>query len=404
MDDERQAGGFSDDAGEASPDWRITLNDSINVIPADDWDRCAGPANPLQSHALLKAMEDSGSAIADTGWMPRHLTLTDADGRIHGVMPLYIKSHSYGEYVFDHSWANAWQRAGGQYYPKAQSAIPFSPVPGQRLLIDSPDPDAAFIALAHGAIEATDAMNLSSLHITFLSGGETEGLNRQDPRWINRKGVQFHWRNQGFDHFDDFLGLMAARKRKTIRRERREMQGLRFHHLTGDDLTPAHWDRFYQFYLATIEKKWGGAYLTREFFDIISQTMADRVLLVMAEDEGEMIAGALNFIGTDTLYGRNWGCLDDRPFLHFETCYYQAIDFAIARGLTTVEAGAQGLHKVQRGYAPVPTYSSHYIPHEEFARVIADFTRREALQVDREIKELDGWSPYRKDASGDHQP
>lgn len=398
MDDEipETADGFDDDA-DTTPEaaWRITLNDSINTIPAEDWDRCAGADNPLQSHALLKAMEDSGSAIQETGWMPRHITLTDADDRIHGVMPLYVKSHSYGEYVFDHSWANAWQRAGGKYYPKAQSAVPFSPVPGQRIMVDSQAPKEAFSALANGAIQATEAMRLSSLHITFLSGQEAHQLEAEDDRWITRHGLQFHWHNEGFSNFDDFLALMSSRKRKTIKRERRELENLKFHHLTGDDLTPQHWDRFYQFYLSTIEKKWGGAYLTREFFEAISQTMADRVLLIMAEDDGQWIAGALNFIGTKALYGRNWGCLDERPFLHFETCYYQAIDFAIARGLTTVEAGAQGLHKVQRGYAPVKTYSSHYIPDAQFAHAITDFTRRESKQIDREAEELKTWSPYK---------
>lgn len=402
MDDEQPdpAGvsfGAASDADNAA-DWRITLNEHISAIPAEDWDRCAGSTNPLQSHALLSAMEESGSAAADTGWMPRHLSLSDAAGHIHGVMPLYVKSHSYGEYVFDHAWANAWQRAGGQYYPKAQSAVPFSPVPGNRIMIDRNAPDLAFSALANGAMQATDAMGLSSLHITFLSGQEAEQLAKEDDRWISRHGLQFHWANEGFDNFEEFLALMASRKRKTIRRERRDIhdQGVRFHQLTGDQLKPHHWDSFYQFYLATIDKKWGGAYLTRAFFDQISQTMADKILLVMAEADGTMIAGALNFIGADTLYGRNWGCLEERPFLHFETCYYQAIDFAISRGLTSVEAGAQGLHKVQRGYAPALTYSSHYIPEGQFADAVRNFTRQESRQVQREAEELRGWSPYKK--------
>ena len=376
--------------------WQITLHESINEIAPEDWDRCAGGANPMQSHGLLKAMEDSGSAAADQGWMPRHLSLADAAGHIHGVMPFYVKSHSYGEYVFDHSWANAWHRAGGEYYPKGQSAIPFSPVPGQRLLIASPDPDLAFSALADGAIRATEAMGLSSLHITFLSRDETEKLTQLSDRWISRHGLQFHWHNQGFESFDDFLGLMASRKRKTIRRERREVSDLTFHQLTGGDLKPEHWDQFYQFYLSTIDKKWGGAYLTRGFFEQISTTMADQILLVMAEDNGNMIAGALNFIGTDTLYGRNWGCLNERPFLHFETCYYQAIDFAIAQGLKTVEAGAQGLHKVQRGYEPALTYSAHVMMHDDFARAIREFTARESRAIAREAEELRGWSPYKE--------
>jgi predicted N-acyltransferase len=318
-------------------------------------------------------------------------------------MPLYIKSHSYGEYVFDHAWANAWHRAGAQYYPKAQVAIPFSPVPGQRLMVDpalagTAMGDAAFAGLAAGAVKITDAMKLSSLHITFLTGNEADRLAEADPRWITRHGLQFHWQNRDFKSFDEFLELMVSRKRKTIRRERRDAAaGLSFHRLTGDDIKPHHWDDFYRFYLATVDKKWGGAYLTRDFFEMIGASMADRILLVMAEAGGRMIAGALNFIGRDALYGRNWGCAEERPFLHFETCYYQAIDFAIERGIATVEAGAQGPHKVQRGYAPELTYSSHYIPNPGFAGAIGDFTRKETEQIRREAEELANWSPYRKD-------
>lgn len=383
-------------------DWQITLHEDIAEIGPQDWGRCAGDDNPLCSYDFLHALELSQSASAETGWMPRHLSLKDKDDVIKAVMPLYVKSHSYGEYVFDHSWANAWHRAGGQYYPKAQVAIPFSPVPGRRLMIDPSldhdQSDAAFTALAEGAIKACDAMQLSSLHMTFLTGDERDKLSRDDPRWIGRTGLQFHWQNEGFDSFDDFLGLMSSRKRKTIRRERRDAaEGVTFHRLTGAAIKPHHWDDFYRFYLATVDKKWGSSYLTREFFTAISETMSDRILLVMAEADGRMIAGALNFIGRDTLYGRNWGCTEERPFLHFETCYYQAIDFAIERGLKTVEAGAQGLHKVQRGYAPALTHSVHYIPHPDFARAIAEFTRKEAKQVSREAEELRGWSPYRQE-------
>jgi predicted N-acyltransferase len=385
------------------PEWQITLHENIAEIGSDDWSRCAGAANPLCSYDFLHALQASGSASAETGWLPRHVSITGKDNSIQAVMPLYIKSHSYGEYVFDHSWANAWHQAGGQYYPKAQVAIPFSPVPGRRLMVDpglaaTAEGKAAFSTLAGGAIGTTDAMQLSSLHITFLTGDEVERLEQEDPRWIIRHGLQFHWHNRDFGSFDDFLALMTSRKRKTIRRERRDATGaLVFHRLTGDDIKPRHWDDFYGFYLATVDKKWGGGYLTREFFDIIGQTMADRILLVMAEDQGRMIAGALNFIGRDALYGRNWGCAEERPFLHFETCYYQAIDFAIERGLKTVEAGAQGPHKVQRGYAPELTYSAHYIPNADFARAIGEFTRKEAIQISREADELRGWSPYRKD-------
>ncbi len=392
MDDERNS------TGDSSVNWTITLNETIHAIPADDWDRCARDENPLQSHALLAAMEDSGSAVADTGWLPRHLSLADADGHIHGVMPLYIKSHSYGEYVFDHSWANAWHKAGGDYYPKAQSAIPFSPVPGQRLMINSPYPEEAFTALSQGAIQAVDAMGLSSLHLTFLSKEESDKLNVLNPSWIKRTGLQFHWHNDGYQNFDDFLDALSSRKRKTLRRERREIaaSGINILRLTGDDLKAGHWDAFYRFYLATIDRKWGGAYLTRDFFDQIGATMADKVMLFLAARDGEFIAGALNFIGKDTLYGRNWGASADIPFLHFETCYYQAIDLAIELGLSRVEAGAQGLHKVQRGYQPVTTYSAHYLKDEGFARAVREFTARESRQIEREADELNGWSPYRR--------
>lgn len=397
---------------DASPDsnWVLETHDSLKAIPAEDWDRCAGADNPLQCHALLAAMEYSQSAVTETGWMPRHLTLKNSEGRIIAVMPFYAKGHSYGEYVFDHSWANAWQRAGGQYYPKGLSAIPFSPVPGERLMVDRTLPQDQRIsimeALASGAVEAGGQMGLSSLHITFLSEAEADFLASSDQGWIRRKGMQFHWHNRDPDHdlpydgFDNFLETLASRKRKVIRRERRDIAnaGVRFHRLSGADLLPHHWDDFYRFYLTTIDKKWGGAYLTRDFFDQIGATMADRILLVMAERDGRMIAGALNFIGADTLYGRNWGCLEEIPFLHFETCYYQAIDHAIDHKLARVEAGAQGLHKVQRGYEPVDTWSSHYLYHEGFADAIREFTDRESRAIDRDADQLREMMPYRKGA------
>jgi predicted N-acyltransferase len=379
-------------------DWTITVSESITAIDAAAWNRCAGIDNPLQSHALLAAMEDSGSAVMETGWTPQHLSLKDPTGRTAGVMPFYIKTHSYGEYVFDHAWANAWTRAGGHYYPKGQSAIPFTPVPGQRLMIAPDAPIEAQLTLAEGMIKAGAAMELSSLHITFLGSNEAELLEASGRGWINRRGMQFHWHNQDYSSFDDFLETMTSRKRKTIRRERRSLHdsGVTFRHLSGDSLTPETWDKFYDFYLSTVDKKWGGAYLNRGFFEAIHASMAEKVLLIMAEKDGETIAGALNFIGTDTLYGRNWGSRVELPFLHFETCYYQAIDAAIERGLKRVEAGAQGLHKVQRGYEPVTTWSSHYLYHEGFADAIRHYTAQESAQLDREIEELRGWMPYRK--------
>ena len=378
--------------------WTLESHDSLHSIASGDWDRCAGGANPLQSHAFLAAMEESGSATAETGWMPRHLTLKDAGGRIHGVMPFYAKWHSYGEYVFDHSWANAWQRAGGEYYPKGLSAVPFTPVPGNRLMVDSPEPDAARAALAAGAVEAGAKMELSSLHINFLSGAEADFVTGRQTGWIRRKGVQYHWHNRGYGGFDGFLDALASRKRKALRRERRDIgeAGVTFNRLTGADIKDRHWDDFHRFYLATIEGKWGGAYLTREFFERIGATMADRILLVMAEQDGRIIAGALNFIGEDTLYGRNWGCLADVPFLHFETCYYQAIEYAIENGLGRVEAGAQGMHKVQRGYEPVLTWSIHYLYHDGFAEAVRKFTAQEARAVDRECEQLRSMMPYRR--------
>ena len=387
--------------------WSLEAHDGIHSIPVEDWNRCAGSANPLQSHAFLAAMEDSGSATAETGWMPRHLSLKDGNGRIHGVMPFYAKWHSYGEYVFDHSWANAWQQAGGEYYPKGLSAIPFTPVPGSRLMVDSPEPDAARAALAAGAVKAGAGMGLSSLHLNFLDESEADLLDSLDADWIRRKGSQYHWRNTGpdgagYDGFEGFLDALSSRKRKTMRRERRDIAeaGITIRRLTGGDIKDRHWDDFHRFYLATLEGKWGGAYLTRNFFDQIGSAMADRILLIMAERDGAMIAGALNFIGEDTLYGRNWGCVEEVPFLHFETCYYQAIEFAIENGLSRVEAGAQGLHKVQRGYEPVAIWSTHYLYHDGFAKAVSEFTESEARAVDREIEQLKPMMPYRRGEKG----
>jgi predicted N-acyltransferase len=344
-----------------STGWTAEMVESADTIPHDIWDICAGNQNPLLSHAFFSALENSQSACADTGWIPRHLVLRDHSEQICGILPLYLKTHSYGEYVFDHSWADAWRRAGGQYYPKAQSGIPFSPVPGQRLLIDPSLPaeqarDAAAV-LARACLGCVDQLGLSSAHITFLSKDEHDALTLTSPdaapdtpsgEWISRIGMQFHWHNKSYQDFDDFLSRLASRKRKSIRRERRDIAnaGVQLVQKQGDDLTTGDWDQFYRFYLATIDRKWGGAYLTRDFFDQIHNSMRDHILLVIASHDGDPVAGAINFIGQDTLYGRNWGSLVDIPFLHFETCYYQAIDFAITNGLARVEAGAQGLHKV----------------------------------------------------------
>ncbi len=400
-----------------STGWTAEMVESADAIPHDIWDTCAGNQNPLLSHAFFSALENSQSACADTGWIPRHLVLRDHSEQICGILPLYLKTHSYGEYVFDHSWADAWRRAGGQYYPKAQSGIPFSPVPGQRLLIDPSLPaeqarDAAAV-LAKACLGCVDQLGLSSAHITFLSKDEHDALTLTSPdaspnaspdtpagEWISRIGMQFHWHNNSYQDFDDFLSRLASRKRKSIRRERRDIAnaGVRLVQKQGDDLTAADWDQFYSFYLATIDRKWGGAYLTRDFFDQIHNSMRDHILLVIASHDGDPVAGAINFIGQDTLYGRNWGSLVDIPFLHFETCYYQAIDFAIANGLARVEAGAQGLHKVQRGYEPVYTYSVHHMNNVSFQDAVRDFTAREASQIERERQELLTWLPYKNSA------
>ena len=393
---------LSDSANSPNLGWTAEMVNSISAIPAKHWDRCAGSGEPLISHAFFTALEESGSANNSSGWAPRHLVLKDQTGKIVGVLPLYLKSHSYGEYVFDHAWADAWARAGGQYYPKAQIGIPFTPVPGRRLLVD-PDLDMvtkprAETALAEAALASASQLGLSSVHMTFLTKDEHDHLTTpQQSAWISREGMQFHWHNRGYDDFEDFLSTLSSRKRKAIKRERRDISdaGLSFDLLRGDDLKTHHWDAFYDFYLATIDRKWGGAYLTRGFFDHIHQTMREHILLVIANHEGKPVAGAINFVGKDTLYGRNWGSIVDIPFLHFETCYYQAISYAIANGLKKVEAGAQGLHKVQRGYEPVPTYSVHHMTDPGFHNAVKDFTAKEARHVARERQELIGWMPYK---------
>ncbi len=364
----------------------------VTSIAAEDWDACAGDANPFVGHAFLAALEASKSVGGRSGWQALPVVVDGDDGRPAGIAPAYAKSHSQGEYVFDQGWADAWERAGGNYYPKLQIAAPFSPVPGPRLLLRDPAVAPALIA----ALEAvTDQSGLSSAHATFIAPAEVALFEAAG--WLIRQGTQFHWTNDGYASFDDFLAALASRKRKAIRKERAAaVEGLTIRHLTGAEITPAHWDAFWVFYQDTGSRKWGQPYLTRAFFDRIGQTMGDRVLLILAERDGVPIAGALNLIGADTLYGRYWGATEEVPFLHFELCYYQAIDAAIARGLTTVEAGAQGEHKLARGYAPVATYSAHYIPDPGFRRAIADFLvrEREAVASDREY--LGELTPFRR--------
>jgi uncharacterized protein len=382
--------------------YTIRVIDRIADIPAESWDACAGPDNPFLSHAFLDALEESGSATAETGWLPQHLALEEAGGRLLGVAPLYLKGHSYGEYVFDHGWADAYERAGGQYYPKLQCAVPFTPVTGPRLLVHpaaGPQAGGAVAdALISGMLELARRHKVSSLHVTFPTGGEWRRLG--EAGFLQRMGQQFHWENQDYASFDDFLAALSSRKRKTIRKEREGALagGIEIHTLTGAAIEKRHWDAFFRFYISTSDRKWGSPYLTREFFALIGARMADSIVLIMAEKNGRLIAGALNLRGGDTLYGRNWGCAGDFPFLHFEACYYRAIDFAIAHGLKRVEAGAQGQHKIQRGYLPSATYSAHWIRDPGFKRAVADFLARERRAVAHEMDELAELSPFRREA------
>jgi len=374
----------------------MTLHAAIKDIAAAEWDACAGLDNPFVSHAFLSALEDSGSANARTGWLPQHAALRTGDGAIVAVVPMYAKSHSYGEYVFDHGWANALERVGVRYYPKLQVAVPFSPVPGPRLL-RRPGADVPVGALAGALEQACKTHDLSSVHITFCQEDEWRALG--DAGWLCRIGMQFHWENECYADFDGFLGALSSRKRKVLRRERRDANaaGLTFKALSGTDITEAHWDAFYRFYQSTVDRKWGSAYLTRRFFSLLGERLGDRVVLMIAENGGTPVAGALNLAGNEALYGRNWGCRGDWPFLHFELCYYRAIDWAIEHGLKRVEAGAQGRHKIQRGYMPKPTYSAHWIGHTGLRRAVGNFLEEERDGVRREMAALAEESPFRKD-------
>ncbi|KAA2215218.1 N-acetyltransferase [Pseudoroseomonas oryzae] len=374
----------------------LRLHPAIAEIPAAEWDACAGPDNPFTSHAFLSALEDSGSASRRTGWLPQHVALRDAEGRLVAVAPAYAKSHSYGEYVFDHAWADALERAGGRYYPKLQVAVPFSPVPGGRLLV-RPGSGIAWAGLGQALAQVTEQLDLSSAHVTFCSEAECQALG--EAGWLPRTGTQFHWHNDGYNSFEDFLGALSSRKRKQLRRERRDAQsaGLAFRALQGAAITPRHWEAFHRFYMDTVDRKWGSAYLTARFWPMLSERLGERVVLMVAERDGEPVAGALNLMGSDTLYGRNWGAVAEAPFLHFELCYYQAIDFAIARGLKRVEAGAQGQHKIQRGYLPVPTFSAHWIRHRGLRRAVAEFLEAERPAVAEQMALLADASPFREE-------
>ena len=368
---------------------KVTFKSSIADIPAQDWNRLAGATNPFLSYAFLSALETSGSATPETGWTPHHVLLIDK-GTIVGAAPLYVKVHSQGEYVFDHGWADAFHQAGGKYYPKLLSAIPFTPVPGRKLLGDYPD------ALATAMAEEARRLNLSSAHILFI--GESEKNVLEAKGFLIRTGQQFHWQNIGYKDFDDFLSGLKSAKRKTIRKERKAIvdAGIEVAFLDGPDITASHWDLFYACYLETCMKRWGQAYLNRSFFTMIGQNMPQNLMLVLARRDGQDIAGALHVKGTDTLFGRYWGCLEHHDFLHFELCYYRALDYAIHNKLKSVEAGAQGGHKLYRGYTPVKTYSAHWIEHRGFREAVENYLRQERAAVDQDIEGLAKLTPFKK--------
>ena len=362
-------------------------------IAAADWNACAGADNPFVAHEFFAALEASGSACARTGWQPAHIVIDDAAGVPAGILPAYLKTHSQGEYVFDHGWGEAFERAGGRYYPKLQCSVPFTPATGPRLLMRDPATAPRLLAAAESLARQNQ---LSSVHATFITPEQQPLFEAQG--WLMRSGEQFHWSNQGYASFDDFLGALSSRKRKAIRKEREGAlaSGVDIVLLTGSEITEAHWDAFWHFYQDTGQRKWGRPYLTRAFFSMLGEAMGDRVLLMLALRDGNPVAGALNLIGSDCLYGRYWGASEDIPFLHFELCYYQAIDWAIAHGKARVEAGAQGAHKLARGYRPVATVSAHYIVDKGFRAAVADFVAREAEMVAADIDAMDMATPFRR--------
>jgi predicted N-acyltransferase len=376
----------------------VAVLPAISAVPAAEWDACAGEANPFLSHDFLNALEQSGSVRAETGWLPRHLAVTDSAGALAACMPLYLKGHSRGEYVFDWGWADAYERAGGRYYPKLLSAVPFTPVTGPRMLV-RPDIDRARAEeiLAGGIVAVMNQLNVATAHVNFLTRSEWDRLGSFG--FLQRTALQYHWSNDGYRTFDDFLAALSSRKRKAIKKERRQVaeSELTIRRLVGAEIEERHWDAFFAFYMDTSDRKWGSPYLNRRFFSLLGDSMAERVLLVMVERDGRPVAGALNLIGSETLFGRNWGCVEDYKFLHFEACYYQAIDFAIERGLKTVEAGAQGQHKIQRGYLPVETYSAHLIVDDGFRDAVEDFLARERRGIAQEKAMLMEESPFRRD-------
>lgn len=386
----------------AQPKFTLRTIMSMDDVAAEAWDALANPDpathNPFTRHAFLDALEKSGSAIAETGWQPLHVLLEDESGALLGAAPLYVKSHSQGEYIFDHSWAHALERAGGNYYPKLLCAVPFTPATGPRLLVgDGPDAAANRQRLAQGLAQVMERFEVSSVHINFLPQDDWQALGEQG--WLQRTDQQFHWLNEGYKSFDDFLAALSSRKRKQIKKERREAvaNDIEIEVLSGETLSEDALDAFYTFYMDTGARKWGSPYLTRAFFTLIRETMAEDVALVMCRRAGRYIAGAINFVGGDTLFGRNWGAVEHHKFLHFEACYYQAIEFAISRGLKKVEAGAQGAHKLARGYVPSTIYSAHLIANESFSDAVRDYLEHERAAVEEEQTYLSGHAPFRKD-------
>ena len=384
----------------SDPQFTATIYPSAAAIPAETWNRLAPSTNgqvdnPFLDHAFFLALEEAGCATAKTGWQAQHILLTDQADTPVGLMPLFLKSHSMGEYVFDHGWANALERAGGHYYPKLQGSVPFTPATAPKLLVPSNSLEAQ-AALLSTAQQLAGRHDASSVHLTFLPQSEAELAGSLD--WLRRVDTQFHWHNRNYASFEEFLETLSSRKRKTIRRERRDAlaDGLEVRWLSGGDIQEHHWDAFYDFYEDTGGRKWGRPYLNRTFFSLLGQYMADRVVLMLAYDGDSPIAGAINFRGKDTLYGRNWGATRDVPFLHFEVCYYQAIDYAIAHKLAVVEAGAQGEHKLARGYEPVLTHSIHWIAHPGLRNAVADYLEDERPAIEQQQQLLEGFTPFRK--------
>ena len=382
------------------PTFRATIHPSTAAIAVDVWNNLVPSTNgvtdnPFLDHAFFLALEESGCATPKTGWRPQHILLSDENEQPLGLMPLFLKSHSMGEYVFDHGWADALERAGGSYYPKLQCSVPFTPATAPKLLVPSGDASMA-AALLSAAQQLAIQRNASSVHATFVPEAEADAISGDG--WLKRLDTQFHWHNQGFANFDEFLETLSSRKRKTIKRERRDAlaDGLTIKWLSGADLREEHWDAFYDFYEDTGARKWGRPYLNRAFFSRLNQSMADRIVLMLAYDGTTPIAGAINFVGKDRIFGRNWGCTRDVPFLHFELCYYQAIDYAIQHKLTVVEAGAQGEHKLARGYAPATTYSVHWLAHPGLRDAVADYLERERRSVEHSQEVLEQYTPFRK--------